>query len=345
MTQRLERLLETLEGHRVFVQTHNFPDPDAIASAFGLQKLLGHFGIEAKICYHGSMGKASVQGIITMFGVDVTEIDEINGLSADDYVVTVDSQINNSNVRTTKATVVGCIDHHPTTSPFTYKFRDVRICGSCCTLVAEYFFSNEIDMDMDTATCLLYGLKMDTENFNRGVTDLDIEIYRELFALADKDKLKTISNHQMAFEDLNIYRKALGTVKVYDGIAFSFIDGEASDGLVAAVSDFLLTLVEVQFSVTYAYRGNGLKLSARSELDYLDAGNILANALEGIGTGGGHQTMAGGYISFDDLGDVEFDLQEEIQNRFINAVYFSRAIREALNDPFADVLLEPAEQI
>lgn len=30
-------LVEILKGHKTYIQTHNFPDPDAIASAFGLQ--------------------------------------------------------------------------------------------------------------------------------------------------------------------------------------------------------------------------------------------------------------------------------------------------------------------
>lgn len=329
--------MEVLKGHRIFIQTHNFPDPDALSSAYGLQKLLEHLGYDSTVCFHGTMAKASVQGMVSMFGLQAFEVDELTDMTADDRIITVDSQFNNSNVQKTAGTVVGCIDHHPTTAPGGYPFRDVRVCGSCATLISDYFFSNDIEMDTETATCLLYGLKMDTENFSRGVTDIDIDMFRLLFARCDQDKLKMISNHQMAFGDLNIYRKALGTIKIYDGIAFSFLDSEASDGLVATVCDFMLTLVEVQFAITYAYRGNGLKFSVRSSLDYLDAGTIISNALEGIGTGGGHGTMAGGYISFDDLGDVDIDLEEEIHNRFINAVYFSRAIREALNDPFSSV--------
>lgn len=333
MTRRLEELLAVLRGHRVYIQTHNFPDPDALSSAYGLQKLLQHFDLDSKVCFHGTMAKASVQGLFSMFGLEAYEVDELEDLTSDDRIITVDCQFNNTNVKKTPATVVGCIDHHPTTAPATYSFRDVRVCGSCATLIADYFFSNDLDMDVETATVLLYGLKMDTESFSRGVTDLDIDMFRLLFARCDQDRLKVISHHQMAFDDLNIYRKALGTIKIYDGIAFCFIDSEAADGLVATICDFMLTLVEVQFSIAYAYRGDGLKFSVRSSFDYLDAGTIISNALEGIGNGGGHGTMAGGYIDFKNIAEADIDLEEEIHNRFINAVYFSRAIREALNDP------------
>ena len=333
MTKRLDSLLETLKGHRVFIQTHNFPDPDAVASAYGLKQLLGFFGIEARICYKGSISKASIANLVSSFGIDMVEVDNIEGMRSGDYVVLVDAQTNNSNVETTRGTIVACIDHHPTVSAYDYKFRDVRICGSCATLVADYFFTNDIALDTDTATVLLYGLKMDTESFNRGVTDLDIEIFRKLFYLCDEDKLKRLSNHQMEFSELKAYTQALSTITVYDGVGFAFINSQASDGLIASVCDFMLTLVEIQFAVAYGYRGNGLKFSIRSELDYLDAGTIASNALEDIGTGGGHAAMAGGYLPFDNIMNADFDLQEELQNRFMNAVYFSRELQNMLADP------------
>ncbi len=334
MTNRLEGLLDSVRGHRVFIQTHNFPDPDAVASAVGLQRLLEYFSIKATICYKGTVSKASIAGLVTSFGIEMTEIDKLD-ITPDDYVVNVDVQTNNSNITESDGTTVACIDHHPTVSAYDYRFRDVRICGACASIVADYFFSNDIAMDTDTATILLYGLKMDTESFNRGVTDLDIEMFRKLFYLCDEDKLKKLTNHQMEFSELKAYTDALSTITVYDGVGFAFINSQASDGLIASVCDFMLTLVEIQFAVAYGYRGNGLKFSIRSELDYLDAGTITSNALEDIGTGGGHAIMAGGYLPFDNIMDADFDLQEELQNRFMNAVYFSRELQNMLSDPAA----------
>lgn len=345
MTKRLEDLLEALKGHRVFIQTHNFPDPDAVASAYGVQRLLGYFGIDAQICYHGSVSKASIAGLVSSFGITMTDVDNIKDMRRRDYIITVDSQPGNANVAETRGTIVACIDHHPVVSSYDYRFRDVRICGSCATLVADYFFSNDLALDVDTATILLYGLRMDTESFSRGVTDLDIEIFRKLFYICDEDKLKRLSNHQMEFSELKVYTDALSTITVYDGVGFAFIDSQASDGLIASVCDFMLTLVEIQFAVAYGYRGNGLKFSIRSALDYLDAGTIATNALENIGTGGGHAIMAGGYLPFENIMDAEFDLQEELQNRFMNAVYFSRQLHNTLADPTDAMLgIKPADE-
>ena len=47
----LKKLVTLCQGHPVYIQTHNFPDPDAIASAYGLQKLLEIYGTESELCY------------------------------------------------------------------------------------------------------------------------------------------------------------------------------------------------------------------------------------------------------------------------------------------------------
>lgn len=47
----LEEVIASISTERVFIQTHNFPDPDAIACAYGLSELLKAKGIDAEICY------------------------------------------------------------------------------------------------------------------------------------------------------------------------------------------------------------------------------------------------------------------------------------------------------
>ena len=49
--QHLEHILECIHDKHIFIQTHNFPDPDAIASAYGLKVLLEKKGIGATNFY------------------------------------------------------------------------------------------------------------------------------------------------------------------------------------------------------------------------------------------------------------------------------------------------------
>ena len=42
---KLEEIISCIKGNSVYVQMHNFPDPDAIASAYGMKYLLRAEGI------------------------------------------------------------------------------------------------------------------------------------------------------------------------------------------------------------------------------------------------------------------------------------------------------------
>ena len=44
------RLVNLLKNHMVYLQTHNFPDPDALAAAFGMQVFLKANGVETTNC-------------------------------------------------------------------------------------------------------------------------------------------------------------------------------------------------------------------------------------------------------------------------------------------------------
>ena len=43
------KLAELCRGKTIYIQTHNFPDPDAIGSAFGLQKRMEYLGISSQL--------------------------------------------------------------------------------------------------------------------------------------------------------------------------------------------------------------------------------------------------------------------------------------------------------
>ena len=90
--------------------------------------------------------------------------------------------------------------------------------------------------------------------------------------------------------------------------------------MVAIVADFILSLIEVEVSVVYCERPDGLKFSVRSERRDVDAGALAAQALEGIGDGGGHAYMAGGKIPAHDVSKLGKFRNNIITERFIKAL-------------------------
>lgn len=290
-------LVKLCQGHRVYIQTHNFPDPDAISSAYGLKNLLEIYGVKSTLCYDGRIDKLSASKLLETFQMKIFPYaDLLQDMKEDDYIICVDTQKHGGNVTDFVGDEVACIDHHPTFVPMEYKYQDIRITGACATLIAEYYAKMGQEPDQSTATALLYGLKMDTLQFSRGVTELDIEMFRFLFPFCDHEKLARLERNNMEFDDLRAYGAAIESIELYDKTGFSCIPFSCPDALIAILSDFILALVEVEVAVVFSYREDGIKLSVRSEDPKIHAGNLLHQALSGLGNGGGHAAMAGGFI-------------------------------------------------
>ncbi len=312
-----KKLVEILKGHKVYIQTHNYPDPDAMASGLGLQVFLKQHGVESTMCYDGKIEKLSTKRMLDVFQFEIYNIEDILDMSATDYIVTVDAQKFNANITDFIGNEVACIDHHPTFIQCEYQYKDIRLVGACATLVAQYFKESGTPIDSNTATALLYGMKIDTDSWSRGVTLLDIQMFEYLFPYIDEEKMKLMNKSSMELKDLRAYGAAIQNIRLYDNIGFAEIPFNCPDALVGMVSDFILDLDVVEFAVVYAKREDGLKFSIRSELKYLNAGEITAKALNGIGTGGGHAAMAGGFVPIEMVEKFGYLYDDEIQQRFV----------------------------
>jgi len=315
-----KHLVELLKGRKVYLQTHNYPDPDALASAYGMQVFLRAYGVDSTICYAGNIEKNSTKRMIEEFGIEVVHIDDLKNMKATDYIVTIDAQKYNSNITDFPGDEVACIDHHPTMIPCFYQYSDIRICGACSSIVAEYFKSSGVSLDTNTATALLYGIRMDTDSFNRGVTDFDIAMFAYLHKIANNHKITALYNSNMEIEDLYAYGEAIRNIKIYDNVGFASISFDCPDGLIAMISDFILGLDIVELSVVYATRSGGYKFSVRNETDVYHAGMITQKALQGIGGGGGHFSMAGGFMTKEGLESLGANPHYMIRQRFMDVI-------------------------
>lgn len=318
---RLDELITQISREHVYIQTHNFPDPDAIACAFGMQELLKSRGIASTICYRGKIDRYSTEKLVEFLGIEIKNLDEDVMSTEEDEVILVDAQKGNANIINMTGDEIICIDHHPIFSECEYRFSDIRSdVGACASIIASYFVENNVPFTRNIATALTFGIHTDTGNLSRGVSKLDVEMLNALFDECDQDIIHTLENSNLYFDDLLAYSKAISSMKVYDEVTFANTGSDCPEALVANVSDFMLALVGVTFSVVYSRRKDGIKMSVRSELASLDAGKIVNKALTGIGNGGGHASMAGGFVPFIGKKAEAELLMVEIQERFLQVI-------------------------
>ena len=295
---KLDRLVTILNEapDEIFIQPHNVPDPDAIASCAGLRYLLEQKGVKTTIVYDREIEKVDALKLLKVFAIDMVRAHDAATLGIEDWAVLVDVQKDTGNRTDLAAEAVAVIDHHELLANQHYLFQDVRpAVGACSSIIAEYFFENRIDPPCNLATALLFGILKDTSSLTRGVSDLDINMFYQLYRYADMSLIIQLNGSQLTMEDLKSYAKAFRTVKVYGSIGFMRLDC-SDDSLLGAATDIVLSLDAVKVVVAYALRSSGVKISARSETPAVKANALIRFILEGIGVGGGHDHMAGGFI-------------------------------------------------
>lgn len=320
--------IQQFENKHVYIQTHNFPDPDALGSAYALSMLLKHFHIASTLCYDGRIDKLSTQKILQEFEIEIFSKEQLTDMTAESPIILVDSQKQSGNVTDLIGTEIACIDHHPTIVDVSYQYKDIQKCGACSTLIAHYFQKLHLIPDTSTATALLYGIKMDTNQFTRGVTQLDIEMFAFLNPLVDETLLRSVSGNTMEFSDLSAFGAVFDSIRVFDKTGIAYIPFSCPDALIAMTSDFILALNEVEFVIIYAKRDTDWKFSVRSENERLDAGEIIHEALLGIGSGGGHASMAGGIIPLSQVKTFGVNADTIICELFLDTI--KRLLKESL---------------
>lgn len=295
--RKIEALIGVLaRGGRVFIQPHDFPDPDAIAACFGLQGLLALRGVKAQICYAGFMERELLRQMCLDFSIELLSNKDVS-MSPQDLVVIVDGCKHNRNVTDLPGEEVAVIDHHQVERPDDVPYCDIRSdYGSASTIIFDYYSALGEKPDKQRATAMMIGLLTDTAKLTRGCSQADVAAYSGLWPLADMDYVKRYITNCLSLDDLSYIGESIGKLRVRDNFGFIFLEKDCARNLMGIMGDFFLGMNELDFVVIASCGPRGVSVSARSELGKWNAAHIVSTALQGRGTGGGHADMAGGFI-------------------------------------------------
>ena len=304
---KLDILVDILKDapDEVFIQPHNVPDPDAIASSLGIFYLLSQRGIKKLgIVYDQEIEKANSLRMLELFNVPIIRAADAYTLGEEDWAVLVDAQKGNANITDLPTDEVAAIDHHEYKGNLGYQFEDIRPkVGACSSIIAEWFFENNIEPPRVIATALLYGIFMDTDNLTRGASDFDINMFYKLYNLSDIEMIVELKGNEISVKDLELYAEAFKTVELYDELAFLRLSN-VNDSLLGAAGDIVVSVSGVHIVVAYSVREAGIKFSIRSTSGKVLASELVRYIVKDFGVGGGHDNMAGGFIPAENLHPV-----------------------------------------
>ena len=303
--RKLEHLLEVCDmPGRALILTQDSPDPDALASAAALKELLGaKLRKQADIGYGGTFSRAENRAMVRLLRIKAGHVEPGR---VDDYalVCLVDTQPYsgiNALPPSRQADVV--IDHHrlPVRRSWSARHADVRPgYGASTSILYEYIEAAGLPLGRDLATAMFYGIQSDTQDLGRESSAADVYAYRELFLIADKKKLAKIHRAPVPAEYFRTLGESLANVVVAGTTVVSCIQSCHSGEMIAEVADLLLRLEGMTVAVCYGVCGDKIYLSVRTSSSAGNAALKMSRVIRGIGTGGGHRTMAGGQVALGD---------------------------------------------
>lgn len=279
------------ERKRVLTVIWGNPDPDAIGSARALQELLAGEAEEFRIAYTGEFTRLENLAMMHTLKIPMAKF-EPSALAGDPVVATVDAQPSFFHPNGAwKFDII--IDHHPLTDLGSPLFSDVRTSyGATSTILTEYFQDTGRKMSRNTATGLFYGLKIDTNNLTRNVSDADVDAFRYLRLRADENVVRTIELSQMPVSTLDYFSIAISNKKLWRDVVFSYIGRVENPDIAVYVADFFLKLSGISWVVTAVRTKEKVVVVFRTDGLRRHAGRIAETLFLDYGTAGGHRTMA-----------------------------------------------------
>ncbi len=316
---RLLELLGAVDPARdVGIFSHDNPDPDAIASAYCLQFLLSEkLGANCVLGFGGIVGRHENQAMVRNLGLSLVPL-RVLDFRRFGTVALVDSQPgtgNNSLPDGVKIDVV--IDHHPLRKESARaRFTDVRPeFGSTSTLLLRYLQAARVQIPSKLATAIMLGIKSDTRELERQASHEDMRAYLQILPQADLSLLARIEHPRISRRYFQSFWEALSRSRVHGDAVVSLLGEVEHPDMVAEIADFLLPLEEVRFALSLGASGDRLYVSLRTQQQQHDAGQMLRQALEGIGQAGGHGRMAGGQVDLEGK-DQRVEIERRILARF-----------------------------
>jgi manganese-dependent inorganic pyrophosphatase len=203
---------------------HKNPDTDSVCSAIAYADFLAKQNEEVKAYALGELNKET-KFVLEKFGVDAPEI--VSTLPSGEEVILVDHNEQGQAIdNLAELELKEVIDHHKvdlqTETPISICIKPL---GSTCSIIAEKYFADIVELDEKIAGILLAGIISDTLFFRSPTTtERDRDLAKKLNELAQVEDLEKFS-----LEMFNA-KSDLGDMAVEDLIKLDYKTFDLKDG-------------------------------------------------------------------------------------------------------------------
>jgi nanoRNase/pAp phosphatase (c-di-AMP/oligoRNAs hydrolase) len=314
----LDRAIAGLAGRKsALIYTHDNPDPDSLAAAMGLGRLLEReLDAHVTITHGGIVGRAQNRAMVETLKLPLVAAERVEP-DHFDVIALVDSQPetgNNSLPLNHRIDIV--VDHHPPRAGSARApWCDIRPdLGATSTIVFGYLLHRHVPIDASLASAVFFALRTETRDLGRESTEAERLAYLDLVPRVDHAMLYRMTHPKVPREHFAALDRALRSAQVFGELVAVNLGALGYPDLVAEIADLLLSYEGARYVLCLGQYDGSAYLSLRTEATDARAGSVMRQIVGGDGAAGGHGTMAGARL----FASITSD--QELQTIFLGLV-------------------------
>jgi len=266
-------------------------DPDALAASWAVKRLLRYRVKSVTIGYPNEIRRLNNVAMVDLLKIPA---ERLQNLKLKEYTkkLLLDSQPGHHPCFE-KVDFDAVIDHHPVTVGWKAQHVDIRPdYGSTASMVLEYVRAAGIKPSVALATALFYGIKVDTQNFEKKANLADAISFRYLFNIANQNLVRKIELSELRLSELNYFRIALAEMKVSKRRLYVHIGRVRTPDILVIIADFFNQVNQVSWVFVSGIHGERLVVIFRCDGYKKNAGKLAEKIFSSLGSAGGHRESA-----------------------------------------------------
>jgi len=291
-------------------------DPDALASALAIKKLLRYRVKSVIISHPNEIRRLNNVAMVDRLKIPLVRLKDIK---SDDFSkkVMVDSQPDHLPCFE-KLKIDVIIDHHPVSGDWDADFVDIRPeYGATASMIVEYLRAGGLKPSVALATALFYAIKVDTQDFERKSVLADGISFRYLFNIANRDLVRKFELTDLRPSELKYFTIALSELKYSKRRYYSHVGRVRSPDVLVIVADFLNHVGDIDWVFVSGIHGDKLVVIFRCDGYRKSAGKLADRTFGSLGSAGGHKGAARAEVPLKNLETNREEFSTETLKRLI----------------------------
>ncbi len=316
----LRQMLTAHSGEHQLVLLQDFPDPDALSSAWTYQLIAKTYDITCDIFYAGTLSHQENIALVKLTGLPArrwtNQTGEQPDLSKYQGYVLIDNQGSTSQLtplaQTASLPLVLVIDHHALQDTLNAEVMDIRPqIRATATILTQYLqgglmaFDRNNSLHVKCATALMHGLRSDTNRLMQAA-ESDFLAAAYLSRYYDAQLLEAVLQASLSKRAMDVIGRSLHNRAVQNSVSIAgvgYLRYEDRDAIPQA-ADFLVTEENVHTALVYGILHDEDEErevvigSLRTSKITLDPDEFIKEAFGHDNQGrffGGGRSMAGGF--------------------------------------------------